>query len=127
VDIPAIRPNGQLVRRVRVVRGQLPLEMECRPAFAYARGQHTTVMHERGVRFDGPGLTLGLAASVQLRRDGDGAVATFSLSEGQSATFGFEPSRLTLTQAHARADCPTRHSNQSFLSPSPDWTIAVTR
>ena len=25
--------DAQLVRRVRVVRGQLPLEMECRPAF----------------------------------------------------------------------------------------------
>ena len=79
--------NGQLVRRVRVVRGQLPLEMECRPAFDYARVQHSTVLHERGARFDGPGLSLGLAASVQLRREGNGAAAAFSLSEGQSATF----------------------------------------
>src|SRR5438309_551286 len=38
-------------------------------------------------RFDGPGLSLGLAASVPLRRDGDGAVAAFPLGEGQSATF----------------------------------------
>ena len=80
-------PSGQLVRRVRVVRGQLPLEVECRPAFDYARARHTTVVGDHGARFDGPGLSLGLAASVPLRQDGDGAVAVFPLSEGQSATF----------------------------------------
>ena len=40
-----------------------------------------------GARFDGPGLSLGLAASVPLRRDGDGVLADFTLGEGQSATF----------------------------------------
>src|SRR5204863_4004156 len=40
-----------------------------------------------GARFDGPGLSLGLAASVPLRADGGGAVAAFPLGEGQSATF----------------------------------------
>src|SRR4029077_10441387 len=80
-------PDAQLVRRVRVVRGSLPLEVECRPAFDYARARHTTEVSEHGARFDGPGLSLGLAASVPLRRDGDGAASTFSLGEGQSATF----------------------------------------
>lgn len=77
----------QLVRRVKVVRGRLPLEVECRPAFDYARARHTTVVNEYGARFDGPGLSLGLAASVALRRDGGAAVAAFPLGEGQSATF----------------------------------------
>lgn len=80
-------PDAQLVRRVRVVRGRLPLEMECRPAFDYARAPHTTTVRERGARFDGPGLSLGLAASVPLRADKGGVVAAFLLGEGQSATF----------------------------------------
>ena len=42
---------------------------------------------EHGARFDGPGLRLGLAASVPLERDGDGAVGEFTLGEGESATF----------------------------------------
>jgi len=81
------RPDAQLVRRVRVVRGRLSLEMECRPAFDYARATHTIHVGEHGARFDGPGLSLGLAASVPLRPDDGGAVALFTLGEGQNATF----------------------------------------
>ena len=84
---PSAGPDAQFVRRVRVVRGHLPLEMECRPAFDYARAKHTTTVIGNGARFDGPDLSLGLAASVPLRADGDGAVAAFSLGEGQSAAF----------------------------------------
>jgi GH15 family glucan-1,4-alpha-glucosidase len=98
---PGAGPNAQLVRRVRVVRGQLPLEMECHPAFDYARAPHTTTVGAHGARFDGPGLSLGLAASVPLTptplpagergrgegRDGDGVAAAFLLSEGESAAF----------------------------------------
>jgi GH15 family glucan-1,4-alpha-glucosidase len=80
-------PGAQLVRRVRVVRGRLPLEMECRPAFDYARAPHTTTVAAHGARFDGPSLSLGLAVSVPLRRDSDGVVAAFLLGEGESATF----------------------------------------
>src|SRR3954468_6711542 len=59
---PAAGPDAQLVRRVRVVRGRLPPEAECRPAFDYARARHATFVSECGARFDGPGLSLGLAA-----------------------------------------------------------------
>jgi GH15 family glucan-1,4-alpha-glucosidase len=84
---PGAEPDAQLVRRVRVVRGRLPLEMECRPAFDYARAPHTTTVSACGARLDGPGLSLGLAGSVPLRRDDDGVVAAFFLGEGESATF----------------------------------------
>ncbi len=98
----AIGRSGELVRRVRVVRGNLPVEMECRPAFDYGRAQHSTTLSEMGARFDGPGLSLGLAASVPLRRDRDGVVATFSLNEGQSATFVL---RIVTTESHS-GRCP---------------------
>jgi GH15 family glucan-1,4-alpha-glucosidase len=95
-------PNAQLVRRVRVVRGELPLEAECRPAFDYARARHATAVSECGARFDGPGMSLGLAASVPMQRDGDGTVASFVLGEGQSATFVL---RLIAPDAHP-GRCP---------------------
>jgi GH15 family glucan-1,4-alpha-glucosidase len=77
----------QLVRRARVVNGTMPFRVECRPAFDYARGRHDTSIAGQTARFDGPGLSLGLTASVPLRRDGDGVVAEFTLGEGQSASF----------------------------------------
>lgn len=84
---PGASPDDQLVRRVRVVRGGLPVRVECRPAFDYARAKHRTQVNEHGARLDGPGLSLGLASSVPLRQDGDGAVGEFTLSEGEAATF----------------------------------------
>jgi GH15 family glucan-1,4-alpha-glucosidase len=80
-------PADQLVRRVRVVRGRMPFRLECRPAFDYARLRPHIALREGGVCFDGPRLSLGLAASVPLQRDGDGVLADFTLSEGQRAAF----------------------------------------
>ncbi|HZU85729.1 MAG TPA: trehalase-like domain-containing protein, partial [Polyangiaceae bacterium] len=75
----------QVVRRVRVVRGRMPLRMECRPAFDYARARHVTELDAHGARFHAPGLSLGLAASVPLVRDGHGVTADLTLGEGESA------------------------------------------
>src|SRR6516225_279774 len=77
----------ELIRRVRVVRGKLPFHLECRPAFDYARGAHECHLGAHGARFDGPGLSLGLAAPIPLRQDGAGVAADFILGEGEKATF----------------------------------------
>lgn len=77
----------ELIRRVRVVRGAMPFRCECRPAFDYARAGHQLRLGEHGARFDGPTLSLGLAAPVALQPDGLGVVADFTLREGESATF----------------------------------------
>src|SRR5262249_30120748 len=58
-----------------------------RPAFDYARATHQANLIEHGARFDGPGLSLGLAAPVPLQLDGDGVVADFTLDEGEKAAF----------------------------------------
>jgi GH15 family glucan-1,4-alpha-glucosidase len=79
--------RGELIRRVRVVRGRIPFQLLCRPAFDYARAKHRTHIDEHGVRFDGPGLSVGLAASVPLQLDKDGVVADFALDEGEKAVF----------------------------------------
>jgi GH15 family glucan-1,4-alpha-glucosidase len=104
-------PDAQLVRRVRVVRGRLPLEVECRPAFDYARARHVTTVSEHGARFDGPGLSLGLAATVPLRRDENGATATFALGEGQNATFVL---RTIAPDAHP-GRCPGTEEAESWF------------
>src|SRR5438445_6877447 len=57
----------ELVRRVRVVRGKLPFRLEGRPAFDYARAAHRCHLGVQGARFDGPGLSLGVAAPVPLQ------------------------------------------------------------
>jgi GH15 family glucan-1,4-alpha-glucosidase len=77
----------EIIRRVRVVRGQLPFRLECRPAFDYARTEHEVHIRANGVRFDGPKTSLDLAASIPLKRDGATAVADFTLTEGQKANF----------------------------------------
>ncbi|KAJ6531430.1 glycoside hydrolase family 15 protein [Mycena vulgaris] len=56
-----------LVRRVEVIRGVVPLRMECAPAFNYARSKHTTAIvpsaspeSTNKVVFQSDGLTLDL-------------------------------------------------------------------
>jgi GH15 family glucan-1,4-alpha-glucosidase len=77
----------ELIRRVRVVRGKLSFHLECRPAFDYARAAHQVHVGPEGARFDGPGLSLGLAAPVPLQPDGAGVIADFTLGEGEKAAF----------------------------------------
>jgi GH15 family glucan-1,4-alpha-glucosidase len=77
----------QLVRRVRVVRGNVSFHLECRPAFDYARAASQIHLVEGGARFEGPDQTLGLASSVPLQRIATGVTADFSLGEGEKVTF----------------------------------------
>jgi GH15 family glucan-1,4-alpha-glucosidase len=77
----------ELIRRVRVVRGTISFHLECRPAFDYARAAHETQIDAHGARFDGPKLSLALAAPVQLQSDGNGVVADFTLKQGEKAAF----------------------------------------
>jgi len=73
--------------KYRGFRGKLPFRLECRPAFDYARASHQLQLSDHGARFDGPRLSLGLAAPMPLQPDGHGVVADFTLGEGESATF----------------------------------------
>jgi len=73
----------ELIRRVRVVRGKMPFRVECRPAFNYARAAHKLHLNADGAHFDGPNISLGLAAPMPLRAEGDGVVADFTLKEGE--------------------------------------------
>ena len=107
-----------LVRRVRVVRGTMTFSAECRPAFDYARAKHDTTVSEHGARFDGPGLSLGLASKVPLKRDGDAAVGEFTLGEGESATFVLR----TIPKDTHPGQCPgTEAAEEWFKSTVAYW------
>jgi GH15 family glucan-1,4-alpha-glucosidase len=83
---PGVVPD-ELVRRVRVVRGNVPMRMECRPGFDFARAHHQCHITRHAARFDGPGLSLILTGPVPVRIDGDGVSANFTLREGEKVTF----------------------------------------
>jgi GH15 family glucan-1,4-alpha-glucosidase len=81
----------RLVRNVRVVRGTMTFEAECRPAFDYARTGHITSVGERGATFeskDSSHTSLWLSTEVPLEQRQRGAAgARFTLKEGEWATF----------------------------------------
>jgi len=77
----------EIVRTVRAVRGTVPFEITCQPAFDYARGSHEVALVDSGACFHGPDVSLSLACDVPLSRAGDGVEARFSLREGDTATF----------------------------------------
>ncbi len=99
----------QLIRDIHVIRGQLSIEVECRPAFDYARQKHEVEIVEDGVIFRGPQMALNLASEVPLKEGPGGSVrAHFDLKEGESASFilqlmeGDEGPRGVLKRAECR-------------------------
>ncbi len=75
-----------IVRRVQAVRGRVAFSMRCEPAFDYARVRHTvTLVDGVGAVFESPAGRLLLRATVPVSVDGDAAVASFTLDEGERA------------------------------------------
>jgi GH15 family glucan-1,4-alpha-glucosidase len=78
----------RLVRNVRVIRGRLDFEAECRPAFDYARAEHSVHVGKDGVLFEGRQGSLGLVSGLLLKEGPKGSArGRFSLVAGESATF----------------------------------------
>ena len=80
----------RLVRNVRVVRGRMTFDVECRPAFDYARGEHSVFVGKPGAVFASRSSyhpSLGFSTDVPLERRKEAAGAQFTLGEGERATF----------------------------------------
>jgi GH15 family glucan-1,4-alpha-glucosidase len=90
--------HHHIIRAVHVVRGSMPFEMTCWPAFNYARDPHTVQLANSGAIFRSEHFSLGLASTVPMEEDGRGGVhATFTLHAGQSAYFVLESVKDTDT------------------------------
>jgi GH15 family glucan-1,4-alpha-glucosidase len=78
----------RLVRSARVIRGRMDFRAECRPAFDYARRDHSVSVGKSGIVFSSDVCRLGLATDVPLKEwDGGAAGARISLGAGERATF----------------------------------------
>ncbi|MFE1555131.1 glycoside hydrolase family 15 protein [Streptomyces sp. NPDC058734] len=77
----------QVVRVMRVVRGTVRFELECRPRFDYGRASHELMCDGSTARFYGPGITAHLQAlgPVALEADGADVRASVTLAEGGRA------------------------------------------
>lgn len=96
-DSDFVTSRRQVFRRVTAVRGRMTICVECRPAFNYARDSHEVTLNDGGAEFRSAHAHLGLATSVSLSIENNGAVAEFSLDEGETATFVIR--ELTETEA----------------------------
>jgi GH15 family glucan-1,4-alpha-glucosidase len=82
--------HHEIVRLVRVVRGEMRFTLDCQPRFDYARMPHELEMAKHGAIFRTPALTLTLHANTSVgadpinlsRRDND-VHAAFRLRSGQ--------------------------------------------
>ncbi|MEV4433005.1 glycoside hydrolase family 15 protein [Streptomyces sp. NPDC049585] len=115
-DHPACSAGGirQIVRQLRVVRGSARVDVECRPAFDYARAPHEVALVEGvGAVFTSPAGHLVLRSSVPLRADGDAALATVELSAGQAlsltAQWEGEPRPVDCTEVDRLLDDTLRY------------------
>ncbi len=82
----------RIIRQVEAVRGNVPFELKCLPAFDYGRQTHDIKVGEAGAQFSGPKAGLTLSGFVPLRKAGNGVEANFRLKEGESAAFVLEGS-----------------------------------
>lgn len=101
----AVPMRHQIIRIVKAVRGSMTFELECAPAFDYARERHTVKPLTDGMLFECASQRLALfcATSVDpaissarasetpipiaFRIEGERVRASFTLTEGDTATF----------------------------------------
>ena len=98
-DFMAVQHLGHchnLVRRVKVVRGEITFRMHCAPQFDYGRAHHTLKHESRSILFIPARKhlpTLRLRSSVPLATAEGAAAAEFRLRVGETASFIFEEAR----------------------------------
>ena len=93
--VPETRSTGKardlLVRQARAVRGTVTFELACHPAFDYGRLSHELqIIQGVGAVFASPLGRAVLRTDVSLKAEDNGAAATFTLQEGESADFHLE-------------------------------------
>ena len=101
-----------LIRRAKVVRGKMTIEMICQPSFDYGRAKHIIEQSVDGLLFRSTGndkTTLRLRSQIPVNVSDDGlaAQASFELKTGETATFILE---------NAGIKEPSPYQNPAFVS-----------
>ena len=82
----------QIIRMLRIIKGEIQFRVRCAPRFNYARNRHTARQEGECVYFE-PDCSdcprMMLHAAVPLTLDKTDAVASFKLKAGETATFIF--------------------------------------
>lgn len=115
-----------LVRRVKVVRGEIALRMICAPRFDYGRAEHTATRRKSEVLFVSQGrdrTAVRLRASVPVRLKAGDAFAEFKLRAGQNASFILEEAR----EGEESPSAPADYTSESFKETMNFWLQWVAR
>ncbi len=109
----------QLVRRVEMIRGSVPIRVQCYPAFNYARDDHTVEIFSGGAVFRSPGLDLELTTpeTLKVNQDRGGVEAILELKAGERATFVIRP----LDKEHRGAQVLKQDVEQHLLEQTIDY------
>jgi GH15 family glucan-1,4-alpha-glucosidase len=115
-DFMAVHPGSDghpctLVRRVKVVRGEVSFDVVFDPRFDYGRASHRVEQHDGELVFSSEGAdgtALRLRTSVPLELRGGAAVATFTLGAGHTAAFVLEEAGPGMPSPSAEPDFVSR-------------------
>jgi len=105
-----------LIRRAKAVHGSVRFEMRCAPRFDYARQEHKLEQSGSGWIFRGSELVLRIRATEEMQADGGDVTASFTLEQGQTATFILEP-----TECGASPESLPGLSSEAFKKTTQFW------
>ncbi len=108
----------QIVRRIRVIRGEIKFKLECFPGFDFAREKHALRINRQGAIFLSGKNLLGLTSPVQLNECNAGVMAEFTLRQDQEMTFLL---RQTEVQGGQQVLDPGFNADQAFHTTVNFW------
>ena len=80
----------QIIRRLTCVRGEIEYQLDCQPAFDYAKASHSIKIEKEGAVFETQGdLLYSLSSPVELKAEGSAVKAKVTLKEGEVISFIF--------------------------------------
>ena len=79
----------KIVRKLKSVHGDMLLNVQCHPAFNYARDDQETVICDKGDSFHSATLSMALSTAIPLTAANNAVDTDFILKDGDSVVFIF--------------------------------------
>lgn len=116
----------RLLRRVKVLRGEVVIRLRCAPRFDYARCEHECTLSDdrRRVLFEASGARLRLAAETELDIEAGAAVARFSLAPGESVCLSLDGGADGLDDGDPAEHASVADAFKTTASWWRDWSAA---